>query len=73
MAVMLWSYAAAISAEISLDLIFHSNGYNGQSQWLLDNYQARIYIGLPLLRWVELKYREGQLLEFPSMVKWLWT
>lgn len=72
-AVMLWSYAAAISAEIPPDLIFHSNGYNGQSQWLLDNYQVGIYIGLPLLQWMDLCHRDGQFPEFPSMIKWLRT
>lgn len=69
--VMLWSYAAAIASGISPDLVFHSNGYLGQGQWLLDNYQSGNFIGLPLLQWMGLCHAYDRSPGFPKMIKWL--
>lgn len=71
MVVMLWSYAAALEAGISPDLVFHSNGYHGQSQWLLDQYHSGNYIGLPLLQWMGLCNPNSTPPGFPHMIKWL--
>lgn len=65
-AVMLWTYAAATEAGIPLHVVFHEHGYKGQSDWLTDNYQKGIYIGLPLLKWMGLTEDD-----FPKMKKWL--
>lgn len=52
MAVLLWSYFAAQAAEIPAEIVFHAEGYKGESEWLLSNFQAGNYIGIPLLKWM---------------------
>lgn len=71
MAVMLWTYAACRDMGINPEIVFHSGGYKGNSQWLLDNYAAGTYIGLPLLQWMGLCARNGEGPGFPHMLKWL--
>lgn len=71
MVVMLWSYAAAIATGIPPDLVFHSNGYLGQGQWLLNQYRSGNYIGLPLLQWMKLCATDDHSLGFPRMNHWL--
>ena len=65
-AVMLWTYAAAVEADIPLEIVFHEHGYKGQSEWLRENYQKGTYIGLPLLKWMGLTDED-----FPKMKRWL--
>lgn len=65
-AVMLWTYAAAMEGNIPLELVFHEHGYKGQSDWLIENYQKGTYIGLPLLKWMGLTDDA-----FPKMKRWL--
>lgn len=71
MAVMLWTYAACRFIGIDPEIVFHSGGYKGDSQWLLDNYASGTYIGLPLLQWMGLCAGNGQGPDFPDMLKWL--
>lgn len=66
-AVMLWSYAACKKLKIDPAIVFHKNGYKGDSQWLIDNYDKGTYIGLPLLVWMGMTGKDG----FPVMLKWL--
>lgn len=73
---MLWSFAAAHYLEIPLNIVFHSNGYKGSSDWLIDSYKENNFIGLPFLEWCGLtlgneKAREQNEKAFPHMVKWL--
>lgn len=73
---MLWSFAAAHYLEIPLTVVFHSNGYKGSSDWLIDSYKENNFIGLPFLEWCGLtfsneKAREQNAKAFPHMVKWL--
>ncbi len=73
---MLWSFAAAHHLEIPLDVVFHANGYKGNSNWLIDSYQENNFIGLPLLEWFGLTLSEEKANElhkkpFPHMIKWL--
>lgn len=69
--VMLWTYAACKAIEIDPSIVFHSNGYKGQSTWLLDQYESGNYIGLSLLQWMELCGRDDESSTFPQMIKWL--
>lgn len=73
---MLWSYAAAKHLELPLEVVFHPNGYKGNSQWLMDNYTQQNFIGLPLLEWAGLtltseRAEKENLQPFPVMQKWL--
>ncbi len=67
MAVLLWTYAACVELNIAPDYVFHPNGYKNQSDWLIENFQAGIYPGLPLLVWMEMTDTRT----FPKMKKWL--
>lgn len=60
MAVIVWSVAAAAYLEIPLTEIFHQEGYNGDANWLLEQYTAKNYIGLPLLQWMGLAVMEDK-------------
>lgn len=66
-ATILWSFAAAHHLKIDLDLVFHANGYKNDSEWLIQQFMAKNYMGLPLLEWMSLCDAE----EFPKMKKWL--
>lgn len=73
---MLWSFAAAHHLGIPLEVVFHSNGYKGSSDWLIDSYKDNNFIGLPLLEWFGLtlsseKAQEQKEKAFPHMIKWL--
>lgn len=73
---MLWSYAAAHHLELSFEVVFHPNGYKGNSEWLIENYSIGNFIGLPLLEWMELTLGKERAEKenkeaFPVMQKWL--
>ncbi|MBC3873948.1 hypothetical protein H8K55_10125 [Undibacterium sp. LX15W] len=75
-AAVLWSYAAAVHLEIPLEIVFHSEGYKNESGWLIDHFQQKQFIGLPLLQWMGLCYDEQQAplhqaQPFPVMRKWM--
>lgn len=75
-AAMLWSYAALCYLKLPLELVFHNNGYKGESQWLINEYENKRYHGLPLLEWMGLCLSEEKAaLEkkpaFPVMLRWL--
>lgn len=71
LAAMLWSYAACIHMNINPEIVFHEDGYKGQSEWLLSNYAQKTFIGLPLLAWMGMTSKEGEVDGFPKMIKWL--
>jgi len=73
---MLWSYAAAHHLELPFEVVFHPNGYKGNSEWLVENYSIGNFIGLPLLEWMELTVGKERAAKenkeaFPIMQKWL--
>jgi hypothetical protein len=67
LAVLLWTYAACRHLGIPPAVVFHPEGYKGQSKWLLDTFTNGQYLGLPLLVWMELTTTE----DFPAMTRWL--
>lgn len=75
-ATILWSFAAARYLQIPLEVVFHENGYKGQSDWLIEQFESKTYIGLPLLEWMGL-CNSAALADdpdapvFPNMIKWL--
>lgn len=66
-AAILWSYAASYHLGLDLDVVFHPDGYKNDSEWLIEQFNSKNYLGLPLLEWMSLCTKE----EFPIMKKWL--
>lgn len=71
LAAILWSYAALNYLELEPEVVFHPNGYKNQSEWLIQQFKDKNYIGLPLLEWMGFcSAKEGES-PFPHMLKWL--
>jgi hypothetical protein len=73
---ILWSYAAINHLELSLEFVFHPNGYKNNSDWFISNFNSGNYIGLPFLEWAGLTLSENRAIAegkkaFPVMQKWL--
>ncbi|MBX7219732.1 MAG: hypothetical protein K1Y36_07285 [Blastocatellia bacterium] len=71
-----WSYAAALTIGMPLHVLFHPDGYRGNSLGLIFSFQNGISPGLPLLEKFEMafspqtaKLRGVQ--PFPHMERWL--
>ncbi|AGC75350.1 hypothetical protein LX97_00053 [Nonlabens dokdonensis] len=62
-----WSYAACKHLNLDLKVVFHPNGYKKQSQWLIDQFENKNYLGLPMLEWMSMTTTA----QFPKMTKWL--
>lgn len=67
-AAVLWSYFAALAGDIPPELVFHPDGYKGDSQWLLDHFRQGTYIGLPLLVYYGILAQDPP--ETPRVVSW---
>ncbi|MEA5461199.1 hypothetical protein VB796_19200 [Arcicella sp. LKC2W] len=70
-----WSYAAAIEANIPLEVLFHPEGYKGQNDSILFGFQSGQYIGLPMLQWLGMAFDAQNAAQhgvqpFPSIQKW---
>ena len=66
-AVLAWTYAACCHLQLPAATVFHPDGYKDQSEWLVEQYEASNYLGLPLLTWMGLTTT----LDFPYMHRWL--
>ncbi|MEZ4857866.1 MAG: hypothetical protein R2781_03575 [Flavobacteriaceae bacterium] len=66
-AAILWSFAASHHLQLSLDVVFHPNGYKNEATWLIEQFSSKNYMGLPLLEWMNLCNKE----EFPKMIQWV--
>jgi hypothetical protein len=71
LAVMLWTYAVCLHLKMDPAIVFHEEGYKGESEWLLENFNAKTFIGLPLLVWMGMTAYPVDDTGFPIMVKWL--
>lgn len=71
MSVMLWTYAACLNLNIPAEIVFHADGYKGESQWIIEQYCNGNYIGLPLLVWMGLAHDSQIEGGFPKMIKWV--
>ena len=74
MSAILWSYAASHHLGLDPSIVFHPNGYKGDSEWILQNFANQRYVGLPMLVWMGLtedptSTNNGH--GFPKMIKWL--
>jgi hypothetical protein len=76
MAAIAWSYAAALHIGIDLAIVFHPEGYKGDSKMILENFAGECYFGVPLLGWFGLTTEERMAAKlntepYPKMAKWL--
>lgn len=75
MATLAWSYAAGRFLDIDPRIIFHDNGYKGESKWLAEHFSTGGDIGVSLLDWMELTISKNMAKEedeiFPIMKKWI--
>lgn len=66
MAAIGWSYAAALQIGIEPSVVFHSDGYRGGSEHLLQNFRRGYYLGVPFLQWIGLTDKR-----YPAMIRWV--
>jgi hypothetical protein len=76
MAVVPWSYAAALEIGIDPALVFHSGGYRGKSAGMLATFAVGVYPGVALLErfGMAASPRRAEALgvsPYPKMISWL--
>ena len=67
MAAIAWSVAAARACGVELAVLFHPEGYKGESEWLRGLFEQGQPFGVPLLAWYGLTSAQ----DYPSMTRWL--
>lgn len=74
-AAILWSFAASNAIGLPLEVVFHPDGYRGASDWHIQNFKNKTYLGLPLLVWMGFTYdlhsTDPEKPPFPQMRRWL--
>ena len=75
-AAMSWSYSACLHLGIDPRVVFHDDGYHGQSEALLRTFELGLFPGISELESAGMAYsaREANRLgkePFPAMVKWV--
>jgi len=70
-----WSYAAAVHLRLPAEVVFHSDGYKGSAESLIDHYRTGV-VGVPLLQWMGLTLDQRAAgakgkAPYPAMQKWL--
>jgi hypothetical protein len=71
-----WSYAALVHLGLEPTIVFHTDGYRGDSQSLIANFTEGRTFGQPTLQWLGMT-AEKKLAEelgvapYPHMIKWL--
>ncbi len=78
MAVIAWTYAACLEIGIDPVIVFHPDGYKGDSENILENFGDGRYFGVPILEWYGLTERidntqKINALAYPKMVTWMRT
>ena len=74
MGAILWSYLACKKIGLPLRVVFHEEGYKGDSEWIIENFEQGNYIGLPILKWAGIiDYFDSQFIhpELPTINKWV--
>jgi hypothetical protein len=70
-----WSYAAALHLGLAPELVFHSTGYKGAAESLIQIYRDG-HAGVPLLQWMGLTLDPARAAAlstppYPHMLRWL--
>jgi hypothetical protein len=73
---ILWSYAALKAIGLPEEVVFHPDGYKGDSEWYIEQFHEGRYVGLPLLQWMGMtadkkKAAELGIAPFPETICWL--
>ena len=72
MAVIAWSYAAALAAQVDPRVVFHDHGYKGDGAAIAENFAEGRYIGVPMLQYYGLsRFPDDEGEQYPAMIKWL--
>ncbi|WP_342330302.1 hypothetical protein [Pedobacter sp. FW305-3-2-15-E-R2A2] len=71
-----WSYAACLKLQFAPEVVFHADGYKGEAEHLIRNFEEGIYIGLPMLQYRQMAYDEKNAAilnvePFPYMQNWV--
>jgi hypothetical protein len=71
-----WSWAAAVRLALEPSVVFHEGGYKGGSASLIENFEQRRFIGVPMLQWLGMTADARNATElgiepFPHMIKWI--
>jgi hypothetical protein len=75
-AAIAWSYAAACHLHIPPEVVFHANGYRGNSEGLLLGFTYGVFPGLNLLEAAGLtvsprRAAERGVAPYPAMLRWM--
>jgi hypothetical protein len=61
-----WSYAAAVHLGLDPSVVFHEDGYRGNSAPLIQSFTSgSTPVGVPVLEWL------GMTTDYPVMTRWL--
>jgi hypothetical protein len=76
MAAIAWSYAACKHLGMDSRVVFHEEGYKGDSESLIENFDNGRYIGVPLLQLYGITFEKKQAAEqlvqpYPHIINWL--
>jgi len=76
MAALAWSWAALVYLDLPPEVVFHPNGYKGESDWLIDIFSSGSNLGVPLRQWMGLTAEPSKAEKlgwkaFPQMQRWL--
>lgn len=71
-----WSYAAALHIGIDPADVFHAGGYRGGGNWIVENFAAGHFIGLPMLQYAGMtldktRAAHSGVAPYPHMLRWL--
>ena len=70
-----WSYAAAVHLDLPAEVVFHADGYRGESAWIVDTFASGCHLGVPLLQWAGLTWEVGHnppgQPPYPAMRRWV--
>jgi len=71
-----WSYAALRYLDIDPRIVFHADGYKGDAQSILENFDAGHYFGVPLLQLYGMSFEPHRAAamgatSYPTMQRWL--
>jgi hypothetical protein len=71
-----WSYAALRHLGLDPAIVFHEDGYKGESTSLIENFTAGHYFGVPLLQLYGMAVEPRRAAEtgaepYPHMLRWL--
>lgn len=75
MGAIAWSWAALKHLDLAPEVLFHTDGYKGSADSLIENFSEGRYLGVPILQWKGLSFEpklatEKGVAPFPAMINW---